>query len=255
MKRLLILIYGLVAYFTFFVTLLYMIAFVGNFWVPKSIDTGIADSSIKAILINLFLVFLFAIQHTIMARPSFKRWWLKYVPTEIERSTYVLFSSLLLILLFWQWQPLTTTVWEVKSTIVKVVIYALFALGWVLVFLSSFLINHFDLFGLRQVVLCWKGKDYTPVEFKESFLYKIVRHPLMLGFLIAFWTTPLMTTGHLLFAIAMTLYTFIGIWFEEKTLMAELGDDYIEYKEKTPMLFPLPNSLKSKCPIKNLFNF
>ena len=253
MKRSLILIYGIVSYVAFFGTFLYMIAFVGNFLVPKSIDTGIADSSSKAVFINLVLVLLFAVQHTIMARPSFKKWWAKYIPVEIERSTFVLFSSLLLILLFWQWQPLTTVVWEVKSTIATAIVYIFFALGWGLVLLSSFVINHFDLFGLRQVVLCWQGKNYTPVEFKESFLYKMVRHPLMLGFLIAFWATPLMTTGHLLFAAAMTLYVVIGIQFEERTLIAELGNDYLEYREKTSMLVPMPK--KSKCPIANLFNF
>lgn len=249
MSRLIIFLYGTVAYFVFFGTILYMIGFVGGFWVPKSLNSGVVGDPGRAILINVLLVLLFAVQHTIMARPSFKRWWTQFIPRSIERSTFVLVASLLLILMFWLWQPMAGTVWQVESAFGQYVLYGLFALGWLLVFWSSFLINHFDLFGLRQVYLHMKGKRYTPVQLKIVSLYRIVRNPLMLGFLIAFWSTPLMTTGHFVFAISMTAYILVGIQFEERNIVEQLGEEYRVYQENTPMILPVPvMKKKGACP-------
>lgn len=240
MKKAVTLFYGVVAYLAFFATILYMIGFVGGFLVPKDIDDGTPGPLGTAVLVNLALVLAFAVQHTIMARPAFKRWWTQFVPKPVERSTYVIASSVILALTFWLWRPIPGTVWSVESEAGRAVLYGLFALGWFLVFYSSFLINHFDLFGLRQVFLYFRSKSYTPVPVKVISLYKFVRNPLMLGFLIALWSAPVMTVGHLLFALAMTGYILIGIQFEERTLAKELGAEYAAYRAKTPMLVPIP---------------
>ncbi|MBX3180674.1 MAG: isoprenylcysteine carboxylmethyltransferase family protein [Candidatus Hydrogenedentes bacterium] len=241
MKKTIFMAYGVVAYLAFFATILYMIGFVGGFGVPKDINDGAAAPLGTAIAINLALVLAFAVQHTIMARPAFKRWWTRhYMPKPVERSTFVLVASAILALTFWQWRPIHGEVWRVDAAIGQGALYVLFALGWGLVFYSSFLINHFDLFGLRQVFLYFRKRPYTHIPVKVVSLYKLVRNPLMLGFLIAMWATPTMTAGHLLFAVAMTVYILIGIQFEERTLSKELGDEYRAYRARTPMLLPVP---------------
>ncbi len=201
MNRVVAFVYGTVAYVIFFTTFCYMIGFVGDFAVPKTIDSGLAGSFGSAVLVNIVLLSLFAVQHSVMARPAFKAWWTTIVPKPIERSTYVLLTSLILILMVWQWRPMPGVIWAVESAAGRLLLWASFWFGWGLVLLSTFVIDHFDLFGLRQVYLYLKGTPYTSPAFKVTTLYKIVRHPLLLGFMIAFWSTPLMTTGHLLFAV------------------------------------------------------
>lgn len=240
MNRAAALIYGVVSYFLFFGTILYMIGFVGDFWVPRSVDRALAAPTTEAIIINVALVALFGIQHTIMARPAFKRWWTRIVPQPVERSTFVLIASLLLILLFWQWRAMPHLVWDVQSPAGRTLLYALFAVGWVMVFAATFMIDHFDLFGLRQVWFHFCGRPYTPPHFQIAILYRWVRHPLMLGFLIAFWATPRLTAGHLLFAAVMTVYILIAIQIEERDLLALHGDAYAEYRRKTSMILPIP---------------
>ena len=245
MGRLLAFLYGLIAYAFFFGTILYAIVFVGNIGADtikdlKTIDSGKAGPVGEAILINVLLLAAFAVQHTIMARPAFKEWWTKFVPRPIERSTYVLFSALLLDLTFWQWRPIAGVVWSVEPTAIRTALWAVYGLGWVIVFYSTFLIDHFDLFGLRQVWLYLWGKEYTQKPFMARSLYKWVRHPLMLGFMIAFWATPEMSQGHLLFSIVISAYIFIGIAFEERDLLNVLGEDYRSYRERTSMIVPLP---------------
>lgn len=236
----LVMLYGLVCYFAFFGAILYAIGFVGNFVVPKSIDTGIIESPAKAVAIDALLLGLFAIQHTIMARPGFKKWWTRYVPVQIERSTFVLAASLLLMLLFWQWRPMPGVVWSVEHELAGALLTGISLIGWGLVFYSSFLIDHFDLFGLRQTFFHWRSWTYTHPPFKKPLLYQLVRNPLMLGFLLAFWATPVMTQGHLLFAGLSTAYILVGIQFEERDLLRILGEDYRLYRRRTPMIFPWP---------------
>ncbi len=238
MKNTLYLLYGIICYIAFFGTILYAIGFVGNLVVPKTIDSEPQVSLIQAILINAALLLLFAMQHSIMARPAFKQWWTRIIPTALERSSFVLLSSLCLMLLMWQWQPIGGVVWSIDNSFAKTILFILYLTGWGLVFVSTFLINHFDLFGLRQVWLYFTGKPYTALPFRLPALDKLGRHPLYLGFIIAFWSTPLMTIAHLLFAILTTGYILTAIQFEERDLLTHFGDKYREYKKWAPMLIP-----------------
>lgn len=237
MKRLSVLLYGVVCYAVFFATFLYAIGFVGNLWVPKSMDSAASLPLGQALLVNLGLLALFAVQHSVMARPAFKRWWTRFVPEAAERSTYVLFSSLALIALFWFWQPMGGVVWSVTDPLGVGVLYALYAFGWGLVLVSTFLINHFDLFGLRQVWLYFLGRPYTPLRFGTPLLYRIVRHPLYVGWLFAFWATPTMTVAHLVFAVMTTAYILVAIQLEERDLV-EFHPEYADYRRRVPMLIP-----------------
>lgn len=246
MKRFMVLVYGIVAYAVFFATFLYSIAFVGGFGVPRTVDAGGPSVGIvEALTVNATLLLLFAVQHSVMARPGFKRWWTRVIPRSAERSTYVLLSSLVLALLFWQWRPIETVVWNVEGGVVRDAVWSLFALGWLIVLLSTFMISHTDLFGLRQVWLRWKERRYRPLEFQLSFLYRFVRHPLLLGFVVAFWATPTMTAGHLLFAVATTGYILVGIQLEERDLVRAHGEAYERYRVQTPMLIPNPTGAAS----------
>ena len=238
MKRVLFLLYGVISYFAFFGTILYAIGFTGNLFVTKSIDGEPQTSLTSAILIDASLLLLFALQHSIMARPAFKRWWTKFVPQPLERSTFVLLASLCLMLMMWQWQPIGGVVWSVKDETLKTILLIAYLLGWGIVFLSTFLINHFDLFGLRQTWLYFSGKPYTELPFRVPFLYRFVRHPLYFGFLIAFWSTSVMTFTHLLFAVLTTGYIFTAITLEEKDLVTHFGDKYVKYKQRIPKIIP-----------------
>jgi methanethiol S-methyltransferase len=231
-------IYGTFCYAIFFGTFLYAIGFVGNLPVGHTIDGSPTLPLGQALLINTLLLGLFAVQHSVMARPAFKRVWTRIVPTPVERSTYVLFSSAALLLLFHLWQPMGGVIWDVQSPLGRAILYGLFTFGWLLVLLATFAINHFDLFGLRQVWLHLRGQDYTPLPFKTPFLYQYVRHPLYVGWLFAFWATPTMTAAHLLFAIATTAYILIAIQLEERDLLTVYGEAYVDYRQQVPMLIP-----------------
>jgi protein-S-isoprenylcysteine O-methyltransferase Ste14 len=238
LKRSLIFIYGVACYAVFFATFLYALGFVGNFGVPHSIDGVPRVDLSTALLTDLGLLALFAVQHSVMARPIFKRWFTRLVPESAERSTYVLFSSLALIALFAFWQPLGGGVWEITDPFWRGVMFVGFGFGWSLVLVSTFLINHFDLFGLRQVWLQLRRKPYTHLQFGTPGPYKWIRHPLYLGWFVAFWATPVMTATHLLFALMTTVYILIAIQLEERDLVAALGDDYRLYRERVPMIIP-----------------
>lgn len=235
--RLLILFYAIVSYAVFTVSTFYAMGFVGNYLVPKSIDVGGPTNLSDAVIVDLLLVGLFAVQHTVMARPAFKRWWTKVIPVAYERSTYVLLSSLILLLLYWQWRPIPILVWQAGG-IAAWLLTGVYWLGWVIAFASTFMIDHFDLFGLRQAFFALHGAELPGQSFKTPLLYKIVRHPLMLGFLLAFWATPEMTAGHLLFAILNTAYILAALQFEERDLIAEFGTTYQQYRQRVPMLLP-----------------
>lgn len=234
------LIYGLVCYAMFLGVYLYAIGFMGNFGVPKAIDSGPDGPLAQAILINLLLLGVFAIPHSVMARPTFKRWWTKMVPEPIERSTYVLVSNLALTLLFWQWRPMGGVIWNVENSIGRLILWGLFGLGWLLVLLSTLQINHLDLFGMRQVWLFFRGRPYTPVKLATPVFYRHVRHPLYVGWITAFWATPTMTAAHLVFAIGTTAYILVAIRFEERNLVEFHGEGYVAYRKRTPMLIPRP---------------
>lgn len=232
------LLYAGIAYLLFLVWSLYAIGFVGNLAVPKSIDVG-GDASLgAALVVDALLLGLFAIQHSVMARPAFKAAWTSIVPAAVERATYVLVSSLLLFLVFWQWRAMPQVVWQVGSEPARMAIWGLFWAGWLIAILSTFMVSHWDLFGLRQVMLDFRGKPYTQLPFMTRGLYRLVRHPLMLGFVIAFWAAPTMTLGHLFFAAAMTAYIVVALHFEEKDLLDALGAAYQDYRRRVPMLFP-----------------
>jgi methanethiol S-methyltransferase len=233
------LLYGLLAYALFLFTILYAIGFVGNLIVPKSIDSGRTVSLAQALLVDAALLLLFALQHSGMARPAFKRWLGTRLPASIERSTYVLASSAALMLLFAAWQPLGGVVWDLTHPTARTALTVLYFAGWALVFASTFYINHFDLFGLRQSVLAFRGRPYTPVHFVTPLPYRYTRHPLYLGFLIAFWSAPTMTWSHLLFSIATTGYILVAIQLEERDLVAA-HPEYADYRRSVPMLIPRP---------------
>ncbi len=239
MKRWMIFLYGVVSYSVFLLCFLYTIGFVGNLWVPKSIDSLPTAPLGQALAVNLALLGIFAVQHSLMARPFFKRWLTRYIPASAERSTYVLASSIALVLLMWGWQPMGGFVWDVSSTAAVPVIYAVFAAGWLLVLLSTFLINHFDLFGLRQVWLQLRGRPYTPPRFVMPLIYRYVRHPLYLGFFLAFWATPTMSIAHLVFALMCSGYILVGTRLEERDLR-EAHPEYERYAREVPRYLPLP---------------
>lgn len=230
--------YGLFCYLVFLASFLYAIGFIGDLAVPKTIDSAPSIDAPEAFAINIVLLGLFAVQHSVMARQGFKAVWTRLVPRAVERSTYVLISSLLLGLICWKWQAVPAVVWDVASPVPKALLLTLFALGWLILLLSTFMINHFDLFGLRQVYLRLRGLDYTPLSFTERALYRFVRHPIYLGFVIAFWATPHMSVGHLIFSVATTGYILVGIFLEERDLMKYHGLEYGAYRARVPMLLP-----------------
>jgi methanethiol S-methyltransferase len=237
--RLLIMFYAITSYAVFLVSFMWAVGFVGNYnqLASKSIDTGDPTNVVEAILVDLLLLALFAIQHSIMARPVFKRWWTRIIPAAAERSTYVLLSSLILLLLFWQWRPIPSPVWQIEG-LAAGVLTGIHWLGWAIVLASTFMIDHFDLSGLRQAFVALRGAEAPAQPFKTPLLYRLVRHPLMLGFLLTFWATPEMTIGHLLFATMTTAYILVGLQFEERDLIAQFGETYQRYRQRVPMLLP-----------------
>jgi protein-S-isoprenylcysteine O-methyltransferase Ste14 len=235
--------YGLVAYLTFFVAFLYAIGFVGGFVVPKSIDSGSESSAIEAVAVNLLLMSLFAVQHSVMARQQFKQWWTQYVPKPVERSSYVLLASLCLLLLFWQWRPMPAIVWQVNDPDIAVTIATVSLGGWIIVLTSTFMINHFELFGLHQVANHLTDREMPAPRFRTPLYYRLVRHPIYLGFIVAFWAAPVMTVGHLLFAAVTTAYILVGIFLEERDLIELFGDEYRQYRKQVSMLLPWRKSI------------
>lgn len=248
MNRFASLAYGLISYLAFLGSFVYSIGFVGDLLAPKTIDSGPQVPTFEALAIDMLLLGGFAVPHSVMARPGFKRRWTRLVPPQVERSTYVLTSSLLLGLLFWQWRPLPRVVWDARLPSARTALSGLFWAGWLVVLASTFLIDHFDLFGLRQTSLYAAGRPYTPPPFRTRSLYRHVRHPIMLGFLIAFWATPTMTWGHLLFAAATTAYIAVGVRLEEKDLLGAHGVSYEDYRRRVPMLLPRVGSGGGRAP-------
>lgn len=239
MKKLIIVVYSLLAYLVGVVALLYVIGFIGNFVVPKSIDSGSGTNFGPALIINLVLIILFALQHSVMARPAFKKWWVRIVGTAAERSTYILLTSLALFLLCWQWQPMPMIIWKIENEDAIMILTGIYFSGWLIVFLSTFMINHFEMFGLKQAFENFAGRHPAVATLKMNFFYTIVRHPIMLGLLVAFWASPLMTVGHFLFSLANTLYIFIAVKFlEEKDLRKAFGKEYEAYQKNVPMVIP-----------------
>ena len=244
MTRLIALVYGLLSYAFFFVTFLYALCFVENFVVPKTIDSGEASPITEAVIVNLVLMSLFAIQHSVMARRQFKQWWTRFVPKSVERSTYVLFATSALALLCWQWRPMPAVIWRVENPNLADALVGVSLAGWLIVLTSTFLINHFELFGLHQVANNLTGRAMPPVRFKTPLFYQFVRHPIYLGFIIAFWSAPVMTAGHLLFAGVTTAYIIVGILLEERDLVEMFGDDYRRYRQRVSMLLPWRKSAR-----------
>lgn len=249
MKRVAILIYGIIAYCLFFTTFLYLIGFTGDLFVPKTVDGQLTVPLWQAVLTNLSLIVLFGLQHSIMARSWFKKWWTQFVPEVMERSTYLIFTCIVLILMFVFWQPMGGQIWKIENEILGGILLALFTLGWITVLVSSFLINHFDLFGLRQVWFYFKKQPYTPLPFDTPLLYKMVRHPLYLGLLLGFWCAPSMTVTRLFFAIGLSIYIFLAIQWEEKDLLIHFGEKYRQYMKNVPMIFPSFFRRKNKKPV------
>ena len=238
MGRILAFFYGLLAYVVFLAAFLYAIGFIAGLVVPKTIDTGAVTPVVNALVIDILLLSLFAVQHSVMARTTFKRWWTQFGPAAIERSTYVLLASLALILLFWQWRPIPAIIWQTTNPVLVMALVGLSFVGWFIVLLSTFLINHFELFGLRQVINHLAARTAGAPRFKTPFLYKIVRHPIYLGFIVAFWATPAMTAGHLLFAVVTTAYILVGIALEERDMIELFGEEYQQYRRRVAMLVP-----------------
>lgn len=245
MLRFLALIYGIVCYLMFLGIFLYTIGFVANFAVPKSIDSGTASDWVTSLVVDGVLLGLFAVQHSVMARPAFKRLWMPIVSEAAERSTYVLFTNLLLLLMFWQWRPLPDPVWDLASPPLRALIWAINGFGWLVVLVSTFLIDHFELFGVRQVYLHFTGQPFRTADFQTRALYRYVRHPLLSGFVIAFWVTPTMSVGHLFFAAMTTAYILVAVQLEERDLVTSHGDEYREYQRQVGMLIPRLSRSKS----------
>jgi protein-S-isoprenylcysteine O-methyltransferase Ste14 len=239
MSRIFSFVYGIACYLIFLGNYLYFIGFVGDFWVPRAISSESSVGRIQALLTDVFLMTLFGVQHSGMARTGFRTWITRLIPKHLERSTYVLVSSVVLTMLMWLWQPIHGVIWEVKGVTARTVLYTIFGLGWILILISTFLTDHFDLFGVRQVYLYLMKKPYTDVPFTDALFYKWTRHPMMLGLFIAFWSIPTMTAGHLLFSAGMSLYIIVGIRLEERNYLQTLGEQYRQYRQRTPMIFPM----------------
>ena len=248
MKRILVFAYGLICYAAFLGTFLYLAAFLGNLFPVGAMDSPATTPLWQALLIDALLVGVFGVQHSVMARPKFKEWWTRFVSEPMERSTYMMFSNLALILLFWQWRPIGGVIWDVQDPVGRAIFHGLLVVGLLIVLVATFLINHFDLFGLRQVWLYLRGKPYTSLAFTTPGPYKLIRHPMYVGWLLAFWATPTMTIAHLVFAVGMTIYILIAIRFEERDLVEFHGEAYADYRRKVPMLIPLPGGDGNQAP-------